>query len=157
MAEVVGNILGLILAIASLFFLLWSVGLTFPFANEQSLARSIIGRRGITRVPSRAHFAYLAALMMAAAAAAVLLGGFSERIPDSKPYLAPVGLLLAFVFLGRGIAGVLPAVERAAPEEPFLTLNRRFYSPLCAVVGIGFLFMTLALPNWSSRLGHLFS
>jgi hypothetical protein len=157
LAELVGNILGLVLAITSLFFLLWSAGLSFPFANEQALARSVIGRRGITRIPSRSHFAYLAVLMLFAAAMAVLMGGFSEHVPDSKPFLAPIGLLLALVFLGRGIAGVLPVVERAAPEQPFLSLNRRFYSPFCAVVGISFLFLTLALPNWSSRFGHFFS
>lgn len=156
MAALVGNILGLVLAAASLFFLLWSVGLTVPFANEQALARSVIGRRGITRIPSRAHFAYLAILMLAAAVVAVMMGGFSESVPDSKPWLAPAGLLLAVVFLGRGIAGVLPAVERAAPEQPYLSLNRRIYSPLCALVGASFLFLTLALPNWSTRLSQFF-
>jgi hypothetical protein len=77
-------------------------------------------------------------------------------MPRAKPYLVPVGLLLTFVFLGRGIVGVLPAFERAAPEQPYLSLNRRIYSPLCAVVGIGFLFLTVALPNWSWRFSQLF-
>jgi hypothetical protein len=49
----------------------------------------------------------------------------------------------------------LPAFERALPEQPFLTLNRRFYSPLIILIGIGFALLTLALPHWSWRLGLL--
>jgi hypothetical protein len=155
LAELVGNCLALVLVAAGLLYLLWAGGVTFPFASEQALARALIGRRGITRVPSRAAFVYLAVLLIAAALAAFLLGGYSEAVPQSKPFLAPVGLLLALVFLGRGVAGVLPAFERAAPEQPYLSLNRRIYSPLCFAVGLGFLFLTLALPNWSVRLSQM--
>jgi hypothetical protein len=156
LAEIVGNGLALLLACTGVLYLVWSAGVTFPFSNEQSLARSLIGRRGITRVPSRAAFLYVSILLFAAAAAAFLMGGYSEAVPQSKPFLAPVGLLLALVFLGRGIAGVLPAFERAAPEQPYLSLNRRLYSPLCFLAGLGFLFLTLALPNWTARLSQLF-
>lgn len=155
MAELIGNCLALVLVAAGLLYLLWAAGVTFPFASEQALARSLIGRRGITRVPSRAAFVYLAVLLIAAALAAFLLGDYSDAVPQSKPFLAPVGLLLALVFLGRGVAGVLPAFERAAPEQPYLSLNRRIYSPLCFAAGLGFLFLTLALPNWSARLSQM--
>ena len=155
MAELVGNCLALVLVAAGLLYLLWAAGVTFPFASEQALARALIGRRGITRVPSRAAFVYLAVLLIAAALAAFLLGGYSQAVPQSKPFLAPVGLLLALVFLGRGVAGVLPAFERAAPEQPYLSLNRRIDSPLCFAAGLGFLFLTLALPNWSARLSQM--
>ncbi len=156
MAEIVGDTLALILAAGAVLYLLWAAGVTFPFANEQALARSLIGRRGITRLPSRRSFVFIALLLLVAAMFAFLLGGFSESVPRSKPFLAPVGILLAIVFLGRGIAGVLPAFERAAPEQPYLSLNRRIYSPLCTLIGAGFLFLTLALPNWSWRLSQLF-
>jgi len=155
-AELVGNCLAIVLAACGLLYLFWAAGATFPFANEQALARSLIGRRGITRLPSRAAFVYLGVLLLAAALAAFLLGGFSEAVPESKPFLAPVGLLLGLVFIGRGIAGVLPAFERAAPEQPYLSLNRRFYSPLCVAAGGAFLFLALALPNWSLRFSQLF-
>lgn len=156
MSDIVGNCLAILLASVGVLYLVWSAGMTFPFSNEQSLARSLIGRRGITRVPSRAAFLYISVLFFAAAAAAFLMGGYSEAVPQSKPFLAPVGLLLALVFLGRGVAGVLPAFERAAPEQPYLSLNRRLYSPLCVLAGLGFLFLTIALPNWSARLSQLF-
>jgi hypothetical protein len=156
LAVIVGEILALILLATSILYLLWAAGFTFPFANEQALARSLIGRRGITRIPSRLSLLYMAFLMLASATAAYMLGGFSEAVPQSKPFLAPVGLLLGLGFLGRGIAGVLPAFERAAPEQPYLSLNRRIYSPACALVGIAFLFLTVSLPNWSARFSQLF-
>jgi Protein of unknown function (DUF3995) len=157
LAHLVGLILAGILATASLVYLAWAAGLNLPFPNEQALARALIGRRGIDRVPSRRAFAFLAVLLMAAALAAYLMGGFSERVPESKPFLLPVGLFLAAVFFGRGIAGVLPAFERAAPEQPFLSLNRRLYSPACVLIGLGFLFLTIALPNWAWRFSQWFS
>lgn len=156
MASLVGYVLAAILAIVSTFHLMWAARIHFPFANEQALARAVVGLRGITRMPPSGASAFVGILLLAAAVAAVCLGPFSERVPESKVFLAPIGLLLAGVFLLRGIAGVLPAFERAAPEQPFLTLNRRLYSPLCALIGLGFLFLTIALPNWTTRLSGLF-
>lgn len=156
MAELVATILAFALGAAGLLYYLWAAGLTFPFPNEQALARSIIGRRGITQVPSRLTFIYLGTLLLISALFAWLMGGFSQQVPHSKPFLAPAGLILSLIFLGRGIAGVLPAFERAAPEQPYLSLNRRIYSPLCALAGLSFLYLTAALPNWSERLSQLF-
>jgi len=48
---------------------------------------------------------------------------------------------LALVFLGRGVEGYLPAMAKA--EQPFPQLNRRYYSPLCLVLGLGFLVLVL--------------
>lgn len=59
------------------------------------------------------------------------------------------GAALTTIFGLRGIAGILPAFERMSPEQPFLSLNRRFYSPLCIAVGIGFGLLTISIPNWS--------
>ncbi|MDX1292873.1 MAG: hypothetical protein R3265_08685, partial [Hyphomonas sp.] len=92
----------------------------------------------------------------AAAFLAGVLGGF---VPLSLPPLVQKalsvlsGLLVGTIFLGRGIIGILPAFERSAPEMPFLTLNRRLYSPLSFLIGVGFILLVLSLANWSWRLG----
>ncbi len=44
----------------------------------------------------------------------------------------------ALVFLGRGVAGFTPAWRRHTPEQPFATLDIRYYSPLCLAIGLGF-------------------
>lgn len=152
MAPLLGTLLASLLAALGVLHLIWAAGITFPFANEQALARSIIGRRGITRLPSRAAVAFLGVLLFLAAFAALMLGKYAPVPSAYKILLAPVGLVLAGVFLLRGVVGVLPAFERSSPEQPFLSLNRRLYSPLSALIGVGFLTLTFALPNWSWRL-----
>ncbi len=147
-----GTGLAAVLGIMGLLHLAWAAGVHFPFASEEKLARAVVGRRGVTRLPSRAATAFVGLLLIAAGVAAWLMSGASDRLPGSKYVLAPVGLFLAFVFLARGIVGVLPAFERSLPEQPFLTLNRRLYSPLCLAIGLAFLLMTASLPNWAWRL-----
>ena len=147
-------VLAAILAITGLLHALWGFGVTFPADSEEKLARMVVGRRGITRMPSMTACLFVAACLFAAAALALMLGRVVPMI-GSKWLVALAGAGAAFVFLGRGIFGVLPAFERAAPEQPFLLLNRRFYSPLIFLIGVGFALLTLALPYWSWRLSLL--
>ena len=132
-APITSLILVSILVALGVLHLLWALGSSFPCANEQALARAVVGRRGITKMPSSLSCAGVAFCLFAAAVLA--------------------GLAAALVFLGRGIIGVLPAFERSAPELPFLSLNRRVYSPLSFLIGLGFLLLVISLPNWSWRFG----
>lgn len=143
-----------ILAIAGLLHALWGIGVTFPAANEQQLARMVVGKRGITKMPSMASCLFVAISLFAFALLALILGRLVP-MPVSKWLIAAAGGVAALIFVGRGILGVLPAFERALPEQPFLSLNRRFYSPLIFLIGVGFALLTLALPYWSWRLGLL--
>ncbi|MBY9067392.1 DUF3995 domain-containing protein [Hyphomonas sp. WL0036] len=156
MAPLLGTVLAFVLGGLGLLHLIWAAGLSFPFPNEQSLARSVVGRRGITRLPSHASVALLGVLLLGGGAAAVIMGHFEDAFPPLKYLLVPVGLFLSGVFFIRAVVGVLPAFERAAPEQPYLTLNRRLYSPLCFLIGLAFLALTFSLPNWSWRLAQVF-
>ena len=143
-----------VLALVGLLHLAWAFGSTFPYANQQALARAVVGRRGITRMPSMAASAFVAFCLIGAAVWALLLGRVIA-LPVSDWLVAPGGLALAGIFLFRGVVGVMPTFERALPEQPFLRLNRRFYSPLCVLIGLGFLGLTLTMPNWTWRLSLL--
>ena len=146
--------LAAVLATVGLLHALWGIGVTFPAANEQQLARMVVGKRGITKMPSMAACLFVAVCLFVSAALALVLGRLVP-MPTSKWLVAFAGAGAAFVFLGRGIVGILPAFERAAPEQPFLSLNRRFYSPLIFLIGVGFALLTLSLPYWTWRLGLL--
>ena len=156
-AVIISPVLIAVLVAIGALHLLWALGSHFPCANEQELARTVVGRRGITKMPSPAACAFVAFWLFAAAGWAALLGEMIH-LPIhnntlSKGIVAIVGLLAGLVFLGRGIIGILPAFERASPELPFLKLNRRIYSPLSFLIGLAFLLLVIALPNWSWRLG----
>jgi Protein of unknown function (DUF3995) len=155
-APIISPILVAVLLLLGCLHMLWAFGSNFPCANEQALARAVVGRRGITKMPSSLSCLIVALCLFAAAVLAALLGGyFSLPLPSlvQKGALLLAGLTAGIVFLGRGIIGILPAFERSAPELPFLTLNRRVYSPLSFLIGLGFILLVLSLPNWSWRLG----
>ena len=51
-APITSLILVSILVALGVLHLLWALGSSFPCANEQALARAVVGRRGITKMPS---------------------------------------------------------------------------------------------------------
>ncbi len=156
-SQLISSVLATVLTGLGILHLLWAMGIHFPYANEQALARAVVGRRGITQMPSAAACAFVAFWLFVAAFWAAALGGLMgipllhERL--AKWLLAMGGIAAGAVFIGRGIVGVLPAFERALPELPFLKLNRRLYSPLSFLIGVGYILLVIALPNWSWRLG----
>ncbi|MEL6472996.1 MAG: DUF3995 domain-containing protein [Pseudomonadota bacterium] len=144
--------LALVLAGIGLIHMAWAAGSNWPCASEQSLARTVVGSRNIERMPPRfASFVVALCLIGAAAWALALRDLVPVRIP--RELLALGGAALVFVFGMRGLLGILPAFERVAPEQPFVRLNRLYYSPLCILIAIVFALLVLALPNWTWRLG----
>ncbi len=118
---------------------LWAFGNTWPIRSEELLVRTVFGRVGATRMPNRALTFGVATLLLLAAIVAMAVadpvaGGIG---------LTGLGLVLAAVFLLRGLAGYTPAWRARYPVEPFATLDRRNYSPLCLWIGAGFLIMVL--------------
>ena len=118
---------------------LWGVGYSWPLPSDQHLAQTVIGRPGLTRMPHRLALLCVAVLIFAAGVAAMALadhdGGGSVR--------TGLGVLLAAIFLGRGVLGYTDWWRARHPVEPFATLDRRNYSPLCLWVGAGFLIMVV--------------
>ena len=55
-------------------------------------------------------------------------------LPHPLQLLALWGLIL--VFLGRGLVTYMPLGDRYSVVEPFRTLNRKYYSPLCVLLGL---------------------
>jgi hypothetical protein len=57
--------------------------------------------------------------------------------------LTALGVALAAIFIGRGVLGYTPSWRARFPTEPFATLDRKNYSPLCFWIGAGFLILVL--------------
>jgi hypothetical protein len=83
------------------------------------------------------------AVMLAAMASwPLVLAGLAWAIVGLPLMIAGSAILTA-LFLTRGVAGYVPAWRRLYPVQPFARLDRTLYSPLCLVLGTGFLALTL--------------
>ena len=47
-------------------------------------------------------------------------------------------VILALIFIGRGIASFSGLFKKMQAKEPFVTLDRKYYGPLCLLIGVGF-------------------
>lgn len=119
--------------------LLWALGITWPIRNETLLAQTVVGGPGITRMPNRLLTLLVALLVLAAGIVALSLADHDS----GGLALTTLGILLAIVFIGRGILGYTAAWRARFPTEPFATLDRRNYSPLCVWIGAGFIILVL--------------
>lgn len=149
--DLVAIILCAVLCVIGFTHLIWAFGLTWPCADEATLAKTVIGRRGIEKMPPRWASLLVAICLFAAAYLAIGLRNLAPvHIPTPLAFIG--GLGAAAVFGLRGAAGVMPTFEKLAPEQPFLSLNRRYYSPLCVIIGLAFAVLSVAVPNWTMRL-----
>jgi len=73
----------------------------------------------------------------------VSLTGLPFGLPD---WLTRAGLwLLGLIFLARASVTYILRKQAGAMAEPFASLNRRYYSPLCLLLGVGYLKLALSL------------
>lgn len=138
MNMIVASIVFVILLAVTLAHLLWSIGSRWPIKDPELLAKTVIGRPGVTRVPRLASLV-VAILTLAA-------GVFALSLADHDAgawWLTLIGVGLAAVFLGRGALGYTAGWRARFSLEPFVTNDRRVYSPLCLIVGAGFLVLVI--------------
>lgn len=134
--------MALVLAAFAALHVYWGFGGVWPGHDEKSCARAIAGFRGIECMPSLAASLAVAAALLLAGLVALALGGMvGAPLPGYLVLLAGFGA--ALVFLGRGVAGYLPAWRRITPEMPFARYDRLYYAPLCLALGAGFVFLLL--------------
>ena len=117
----------------------WSFGNTWPIRSEELLVQTVVGTPGTTRMPNRLLIFVMAVLVLVAGVIALAL---ADKTSGGLP-LTLTGALLAVIFLGRGVLGYTASWRARHPVEPFATLDRRNYSPLCFWIGAGFLILVL--------------
>jgi hypothetical protein len=136
-----GGLLTAILAAIAVVHALWGIGSSFPAADRDALALLAIGQRQVP--PPLACFVVAAGVAAMAALPSVALGWV--ELPRPLVGLAKVGCwVAAAIFAARGGAGYLPAFERLFPLEPFHTMNRVAYSPLCLLLALLFVVVARA-------------
>ncbi len=122
-----------LLAIALVHFI-WALGFNYPVKDEKTLAQTVAGFKDIEKMPPR--------IMSALVGAGILGAGIwvlAMADPMQSLTLTLGGAILALVFLGRGIFGYTKKWAELTPEQPFRTLDKKLYSPLCIAIGVGIL------------------
>lgn len=138
MSMLVAALIFVVLLAVAIAHLLWSIGSRWPIRDPELLARTVIGRPGVTRVPRLASL--LTAILVLAA------GVFALALADHTAggwWLTVGGIVIAAIFFGRGAIGYTAGWRASHAVEPFATLDRKNYSPLCLALGVGFLLLVI--------------
>ncbi len=115
----------------------WAFGGVWPAKDQAGLVRTVVGLTDASPMPPAGLTLVVAALIFCAAALPVMyLSGGPIPLPD---WVFVAGFcILTTVFIGRGaITYILPRMTQDL-AEPFRTLNRTVFSPLCLALGLGF-------------------
>jgi hypothetical protein len=139
MNMLVGSLTFVPLLMVALAHFFWALGSTWPIKNETLLAQTVVGLPGVTRMPNRFVTFIVSLLVLAAGIVALALADHTS----GGITLTLLGVLLAIVFIARGILGYTPGWRARFPTEPFATLDRKNYSPLCLWIGAGYIILVL--------------
>jgi hypothetical protein len=135
--------LSFVLLLVTTMHVYWGIGGIWPGTDAASCARAVVGSRGVDQMPTPgACFAVAACLGLATLWPMALMGLFAT--PFALQGLAITAFLIGVIFLTRGVAGYTPAWRRLTPEQPFATDDVRYLSPLCLLLGAGFITLAIA-------------
>jgi len=125
----------LLLTAITVIHVVWGKGVRWPRKTEAELVTTVIGhKRDTMPSPSQCYLAALA-IFIPGVIALMLAGLVQTPLPPWLVTLAAAAA--ALVFAGRGIAGYVPAWRARHPREPFASLDRHYYSPLCLLLAAG--------------------
>ncbi len=142
----------------------WAIGGKWPGRDDESLAKMVIGTKGLTKLP-KASLTMLVATLIFIAGLIPLLWGYHQDganaymslFPDSSlsilkmmnnlipHWLLKVSMIgLTLIFLVRGLVTYTLWAEKQNLEEPFRSLDKKYYAPLCLILGVGFMVLLLS-------------
>jgi hypothetical protein len=142
MTVVLGLLLFLGVGAVAVVHALWGLGSTWPEANAEALARSVVGDGRRRMPPSWLCFAVAAAL------AALALWPFLMLGHGQAPWTLAASVAIAGLFILRGLAGYSPRWRGRFWDQPFATRDRRYYSPFCLLPGVGYLALLAGEMEW---------
>ena len=116
----------------------WSLGGSWPIRDKAMLPDVVLGIPGTARIPRLGAFLTSLAVLAAGVVALALADHSGGGL-----WLTLLGLVLGGAFIARGVMGYTLWWRTLFSAEPFATLDRRNYSPMCLVIGAGFLLLVV--------------
>ena len=138
---VVALLLTVVIAAIAAVHAYWAAGGLWPCNTEHELVNTVVGIPRLTHMPPPLLTTFAAVVFAGLAAWPLVLAPIFTRVV-TPALTTVVTLVVAAVFLGRGVTGYIPAWQRRHSALPFATYDRLFYSPLCFVLGAGFVALT---------------
>lgn len=136
--ELIGIGIAITLFAVAIIHIYWALGGLWPARDEASLARAVVGSQGIVKMPNPVLTTVVALGIFAAGLVPLI---WTAQIPLYLPFDVIIVLMwaLAGVFLLRGLGGLVAPILGIKTEPPFTRLNLWIYSPLCLLLGAGYL------------------
>ena len=123
------------LAVIAVIHALWGFGIWVPISDEARLVRAVVGARDTTRMPGPIPCGLVAAGLI------VIIGAIFAPDTFIRGFILwSAGIVLML----RGVLTWVPVWRVMTPVEPFATLDRWVYSPLCLALGIGIICVVAA-------------
>ena len=133
MTILVSSLIAIIGAVAAI-HIMWGIGFWFPIRDEERLVRAVVGAKDATRMPGP-----IPCGMVSASLIVVMFA-----LPAPHALVRDIVLGLATLLLAlRGVLAWVPMWRRMTPQEPFASLDRYAYGPLCLAISIGILIVLL--------------
>jgi len=129
-----------ILTIISLIHIIWANGIFWPAKDEYSLVKMVVGEPSMRQMPSK-KLTYIIAIIIFLGGIFALWGGGIITLPLPLWIRELALFLLAFVFGTRGLAPLIVGKKLGEKTEPYKTLDKIIYAPLCLIISIGFVIL----------------
>mgnify|MGYP000329793601 CR=1 FL=1 len=121
-----------LLGIAAL-HLLWAAGAHWPAKDEATLAKTVVGSKGIQKMPPQLASLLVGLVLIGAAHVVLAFAGLMQGLMLFQMYrIILVAMILVFSF--RGLAAYTQHWRAMVPEQPFARLDQTRYGPLCIVI-----------------------
>ncbi|HVG50151.1 MAG TPA: DUF3995 domain-containing protein [Xanthobacteraceae bacterium] len=127
--------------------ILWALGSRWPARNERELVAQVIGRKGMRQMPPPLQCALAGFAIFLAGVVALIVSGFLI-VPLPSMAITLLGFVAAAIFGLRGLAAWHPAWRDAFSQEPFATMDRTKFGPLCLLFAVCFFALSMR------RLGY---
>lgn len=126
----------LTLSAAAALHLYWAAGGYWPAQSKETLAQTVIGSKGTRHLPPPWLTVLVAvAIFLAGLLPLLWVASAGQILPEALLKFAAITLFAIFTL--RGIASYTRFFRRLHGEEPFASLDRRYFGPLCLLIGAG--------------------
>lgn len=127
----------------------WGLGGLWPGTTVQELIDTVVGDPRLSVMPPPLMTLIVAGLIFCAGCIALAM---TRLLAIGPVWLARIGVIvLAAIFILRGLLGFFLNWRGIEQTEPFATYDYLYYSPLCILIGAGFLILAFHRTSTSSQ------